>query len=367
LKKTLRNLLQILLFFGVGAGILWLVYRDQNAAWQAQCALDGIPADECSLIGKILDDFASANYFWLFLVLVAFTISNMSRMARWRMLLQPMGYVTKPLNGFFTIMLGYFANLGFPRIGEVVRAGTFARYEKIDVEKVMGTVVVDRVADVISLALVMALAFALEFDQILALLRSFQDESSTGSGGFSWVLWVLAGLAFLGILTVVLVFIFWDRWKTKPLFVRIRKIATGFLDGIKTISKLERPGLFILHSANIWFMYYLMTYLGFQAFGPTQDLGLMPALMVFVVGALGIVIPSPGGMGTYHALVTACLVSMYGIEKADGFSFANILFFSIQLGCNILLGVLALVILPAINRSATEEAVPLANQAGNPD
>ena len=350
MKKSLRNLLQLILFLGVGIGILWLVYQSQDKAWQEQCALDGVPAEECSLIGKIVQDFASAKYFWLLLVLVAFTISNISRAIRWRMLIRPLGYSTKLLNGFFTIMLGYFANLGFPRIGEIIRAGTFARYEGISLEKVVGTVVVDRVADVLTFAAVVALAFALEFDRILELISSLRADAAAQEGT-PWWLWLLAGLAVAGILALILTLVFWNRLKNLKFIVRIREIAFGFWEGIKAIRKLDRPGWFIFHSLNIWFMYYLMTYLGFQAFVPTEDLGLLAALMVFAIGAFGMVIPSPGGMGTYHLLVTACLVSMYGLQSADAFSFANILFFSIQLGCNILLGLLALVVLPILNRN----------------
>ncbi|MBR9921825.1 MAG: flippase-like domain-containing protein [Bacteroidetes bacterium] len=351
MKKLLQNILKVLVFFGIGLGILYLVYLDQDAAWQAQCALDGVPESECSLIGKILDDFASAKYFWLFLVLVAFSISNISRAARWLMLLRPLGYKPSMVNGFFTIMLGYFANLGFPRIGEVIRAGTFARYEKIPAEKVFGTVVVDRIADVIVFAAVLGVTFIIEFDRILELLQSFRAAEDAASSGISLFGWIIRGVLGFSLLALLLLVIFWKRIKAGKLYKKVQEIVIGFIDGLKTISKLEKPGWFIFHSLNIWFMYYLMTYLGFYAFAPTAELGAMPALMVFAVGALGILIPSPGGMGTYHALVSACLVSMYGLAKADAFSFANILFFSIQLGCNILLGLLALVVLPVYNRN----------------
>ncbi|MCB0641476.1 MAG: flippase-like domain-containing protein, partial [Phaeodactylibacter sp.] len=147
MKKSLQNMLKAALFFGVGFVILYLVYRSQNKAYQAQCALDGVPAESCSLIQKVLEDFASANYFWILMVLVAFTVSNISRSVRWIMLIRPLGYEPRPINAFLTIMLGYFTNLGLPRVGEVIRAGSLANYEKIGVEKTMGTVVVDRMTD----------------------------------------------------------------------------------------------------------------------------------------------------------------------------------------------------------------------------
>lgn len=344
-KKYLVNFLKFSIFFGTGAGILYLVYRSQNKAYQAKCAIDGIPLEDCSLLQKVISDFAGANYFWVLLVLVAFTISNISRASRWVMLLRPLGYQPKLINGFLTTVLGYFANLGLPRMGEVVRAGTMARYEGIAVEKVMGTIVVDRIIDVISILIVTSLALLLQFD----LIWGFVDENISLSERFGGTANLLLSLFGIGILGLGLLYAFRKPLSKTKLYQKVLGIALGFWDGIKTIRKLEKPWLFLLHSINIWFMYYLMTYLCFFAFEPTSHLSALAALVVFVFGGWGIVIPSPGGMGTYHYLTQTALV-VYGIDSNDGFSWANISFFSIQIGCNILIGILALVLLPIINR-----------------
>ncbi|MEZ4980194.1 MAG: lysylphosphatidylglycerol synthase transmembrane domain-containing protein [Saprospiraceae bacterium] len=128
-------------------------------------------------MGKILSDFASVNYWWILAILFVYFISNISRTMRWKMLLKPLGYQPGYLNMYFTIMLGYFANLGLPRMGEVVRAGALSRYEKLPAEKVMGTIVTDRVFDLISLLLVVGLAFLLEFDTLWGWLS---ENASTG-------------------------------------------------------------------------------------------------------------------------------------------------------------------------------------------
>lgn len=106
----------------------------------------------------------------------------------------------------------------------------------------------------------------------------------------------------------------------------------------------------MFHSVVIWLMYFLMTYLCFFAFGPTAHLGLMAGLLVFVFGAFGIVIPSPGGMGTYQIAVTAGLV-IYGVGRADAFAFSNICFFTINLFCNIGFGLLGYLLLPLLNKN----------------
>ena len=129
MQRFIVNFLKFLLFLGIGVLILFLLYRHQNAAFQAECALKGIPNEECNLMDKVLYDFSTVKISWLFLVLCAFITSNVSRAIRWNMLIRPLGYTPRLINSFFCIMIGYFANLGLPRLGEVLRAGTMAQYE----------------------------------------------------------------------------------------------------------------------------------------------------------------------------------------------------------------------------------------------
>lgn len=337
MKKKLLNILKATLFFGLGASILYLIFRSQNEAYLEQCRVDGVPLEDCSLLDKLITDFTSANFFWLFMVLIAYTISNISRTARWQMLLRPLGLNIKPLNGFFTIMLGYFANLGFPRIGEFVRAGTLARYEKAEFEKVMGTVVVDRVIDVFSLLIAILLAFLFSFNE----LSAFLDSMPLSFSGTK----ILGILVVLGLTGFFLLFYFIKKFPENFL---VKKILS-FLEGVKSIRNIDRPFWFLFHSLLIWVMYFVMIWVGLYAFGPTAHLGATAGLLLFVVGSLGIVIPTPGGMGTYHALVGACLTFVFGLTSADSFSFANIIFFTIQIGANVLFGALALIVLPLIN------------------
>jgi len=346
MPRYLLNFLKFLLFLGVGVVILYLLYRHQNAAFQAECALKGIPGEECSLIDKVVHDFGTVKISWLFLVLGAFIVSNISRAIRWNMLIKPLGYTPRLINSFFCIMIGYFANLGLPRLGEVLRAGTMAQYEKIPVEKVMGTVVVDRIIDVISILLVTALSIALEYDTILAFAKQHVSVADKIALLQKMILW--------GIPLMLLGFgVLW--YFRKPLLAtsigqKITNLAQGFWQGIQTVRQLERPWLFVFHSFLIWFMYYSMTYLNFHAFPPTAHLSLVAALITFVFGGWGIVIPSPGGMGTYHFLAQTAL-AMYGISGDDGFSWANISFFTIQLGGNVAIGLASWMLLPVVNRN----------------
>ena len=345
MKKAIFNFLKFLVFLGIGVGILYLVYRGQNAAFQEDCALRGVPQADCSLLRKVVADFRGADFLWILLTLIAFTISNVSRALRWNMLIYPLGHRPRFINAFLSTVLGYFANLGLPRMGEVVRAGTMARYERIPVEKVMGTIVVDRIVDVLSILLVTALALILQFGVIMHFVDEHVDlKSRFGDGSF--LIYGMGGLLLLALLFLV----FRKSLARSSLFERLKAIALGFKDGLLTIRRLERPWLFIAHSLNIWIMYFSMTYLCFWAFEPTSHLSLLVGLVVFVFGGWGMVVPSPGGMGTYHFMVQTAL-QIYGISGDDAFSWANISFFSIQLGCNVVLGILALIAPPLLNRN----------------
>ncbi len=353
MKNLLINFFKFLLFLGFGLAILYFVFQKQQTAYLAECALNGTPITDCSLIKKIIADFRSANYAWIAVVYLCYIISNISRSLRWKMLIKPLGRDARFTNLFGAIMIGYFGNLGLPRLGEVMRSVAISKYEVVPVERVIGTVIVERLMDVLFLLLCIGLCLLIEFDTIITYLQKWQEGKD---GGNSLLLYVVIG----GLLVSAIGWIFRQKIMATPLFKKVFNVVKGFGEGMLSIRKLENPISFWLHSINIWFMYFLMTYFCFFAFGPTADLAPKVALMSFVVGALAIVIPSPGGMGTYHYF-TINLLALYGVSEADSFSFANILFFSVQLGINVVLGLIALVALPAMNKNYKPE--PLSEEA----
>jgi uncharacterized membrane protein YbhN (UPF0104 family) len=347
MSPKLKKALQFIFFLGLGVTILGLVFRNQNAAFQEQCRLDGIPPEQCSLIDKLLHDFSTVHAGWIFLVIAAFTLSNMFRAWRWQMLLEPLGYKVSFANSLLTILLGYFANLGFPRMGEVVRAGTLSRYERIPLERVMGTLVVDRLMDFLCLGLVVGLAFVFEADTLWAFIQG--NRSATASGGGFWSNPIVLGALAVFALGGALVLVYWKKLAQLPLFQKVANLVEGFWDGLRSVFRLRHAGLFLAYSLGIWLMFYLQCVFNLKAFAPTAQLSAGAALMVFVFGTLGFVIPSPGGMGTFHALAIAGL-ALYGIGGGDAFSYANIAFFTVQIFYNIAAGLLALALLPVLNR-----------------
>lgn len=355
-KNHILNTLKFGVFLGTGVTLLYLVYRHQDKAFQEDCALKGIAPESCNLLEKVFSDFGLVNYWWILAVLLAFAISNLSRAFRWLMLLRPLGVQPRMHNAFFTIILGYFFNLALPRLGEIARTGALARYERIPLEKVLGTVVVDRVFDVLSILLLTAVGFFLEYDTLFA-FASKNFSLSEKIDGLTRIAWWLIPVAALVFGTFLL---FRHRLRQSGIYKKSIGIIEGFWQGIRTVRHLQRPWLFLFHSLNIWFMYFLMVYFCLIAFEPTAGMRPESALTVFIFGTWGIVIPSPGGMGTYHFLTQTAL-EIYGIAGEDGFSFANIAFLAINLGGNILMGILALTLLPILNRDYTPKAMVMKN------
>lgn len=336
---------KVILFFTIGLVVMYLVYNNQNQAFIEDCALKGIPDKECSLLDKIIADFKSVKIIWLVIVVLAFMLSNIARALRWGLMLDPLGYNPKSTNLFYATMIGYFANLGIPRSGEVLKVATLSKYENIPFEKIMGTVVLDRLMDMFCLLIVLIISVLLTGDKILNYilansgLKDFLEKNPN-------LIYYLIGMSVLGL---AIMFLARRYLANLAIYKKLEVLLKGFFDGLLSIRKLKKPLLFIVYSVFIWTMYYLMTFLCFFAFAPTMELGPIAGLTVFIFGTLGIIIPTPGGMGSYHFLVTEAL-KIYGLGEADGFSFANIIFFSIQIFCNILFGVISLIMLPLSNR-----------------
>jgi glycosyltransferase 2 family protein len=347
MKELLTNILKFVLFTAIGLGILYYVYSTQNATYQQTC---GTP--NCSLIDKIVTDFKSVNLFWVGVTLLMFTISNISRAYRWEMLILPLGYRPRTRNTYLAIMAAYLANLAVSRIGEVVRCTVVAKYEKIPADRLFGTVVIDRLLDVICLLIAIGLTFLLQFNTIWSFIQDNADFAS--KLGILQSVWFWA-VCLLGAIGLGVLYLQRDRISHLPIYLKVRDTILGFWEGILSIGKLEKWWLFLLHTFIIWVSYYLMTYFCFKCFAPTEHLGAVAALTVFVFGSLGIVIPSPGGMGSFQFLSTAALV-LYNIDGGDAFSFANIQFAAINM-CIIFFGLMAIIALPLLNKNTPNSAV----------
>jgi glycosyltransferase 2 family protein len=346
LKKKLFNALKYLVMLGVGVFLFWFVYRNQFSN----------PAEMAKLRKAVLH----IHYGYILAAFVIMLVSNWSRAVRWNLLIQPLGYKTSDKNGFMAVMIGYLANLAFPRLGEVSRCVVLNRTNNIPIDKLVGTVIVERIFDFICLFIIVGLTLILEFEKI----RNFfvtNVQKKLGEGGFVGLLtfFNIAIAVVVIIVGLALLYAFYRRYKNQKAVVKVAGLAKGLLDGMKTVGKMEKKWLFLFHSALIWFLYYMMVYLCFLALSATENLGMVAALTVLVTGSFGFVMPVQGGIGAYHLAVTQTLI-LYGLSEKEGSIFALVAH-TFQMSVFILVGSLSLAHIAYHYRKGKKHESPAAN------
>ena len=266
----------------------------------------------------LLQTWQAANKSWLILMALIALASHALRAERWRMLLVPAGYKTKLNYSFISLMVGYLVNLVIPRGGEVSRCYNLYKLDKTPVEISFGTVVVERIVDLVCLLLLISVSFFLESEKLFAFIDTLPIGDGQSSSRFSILIYIGAGLIIL-----LLLFI-WLVKKNKKLNAFLAKIWHGFKDGLLSIFRLKNKGLFIFYSIVIWFLYFLMSYTVILAFPETRHLGMSAVLSLFAIGSIAMAAPLPGGTGSYHVLVPQGLVFLYNIPQADAVAFTFI-------------------------------------------
>lgn len=279
------------------------------------------------------------NKFYLILMAVLAILSHWLRAVRWKMLLEPTGHTVQTWSSFHSLMIGYLVNLGIPRGGEISRSYNLYKLEKTPIETSFGTVVVERLVDLVCMLILLGLAFLVEWKSLMA----FFEELGIGksSQGFAIPMWVWAAG---GLVLLLGGFLYWLRKNEKLI-----KVLHGFKNGFLSIRKLERKGLFIFYSIAIWVLYFTMTYTVMLAFEQTSSLGLGAVLIIFAIGAIAMALPMPGGLGSYHTLMPLGLAMIYHIPKTDATAFVFV-FHAWQTLVMIVGGVVSLICTYAILR-----------------
>ncbi|MDD3771671.1 MAG: lysylphosphatidylglycerol synthase transmembrane domain-containing protein [Weeksellaceae bacterium] len=290
--------------------------------------------------------FQQANYFWILLSMALSIFSYWLRAARWKFLLEPLGYKTVTKSGFWAISFAYFMNLTIPRSGEVARATSFYKMENVPVDKSLGTIVLERVIDLCFLLLFMGITFILSAET----LYSFFAHSNTAS--FDKLKLIIG----IGILIFLLIFLFRKKLKRLPFYEKIVQFIKGIIVGFRSILHLKKRGLFVLYSFGIWICYFLMTYVVFFAFPETSKFGLEEGFFLIISGALGMILPAVGGLG-YPYVMSVAFVALYtakGLPSDEGRAVGNyfglILYFA-QVISILLFGLLSVYFIPKLSRS----------------
>ncbi|MCU0439030.1 MAG: flippase-like domain-containing protein [Raineya sp.] len=294
MKNLLKIFLSYILPLGIGIALFYFVV---------------LPNVDFALIKKI---FSEANPLWIILSCLFGLTSHWARGYRSRMLLKPLGYNVGWFTSFLAVMVGYLANLALPRAGEVVRCGTLQKMEGVPAQITFGTVVTERIIDVIILFSLVLLVLVLEFNRISNILFGF--ISNVWNGIPSDKVYLVVGiLGFLVVAGAIGVYVL--RNKIRVFFQsKVGAFLKGIWEGVLSIRKLENKWSFIAFTILIWVLYYLMAYVLFFATPETAVLTPIQGLAILVMGGIGMAMPVQGGVGAYNILVGKTLES-YNIVK----------------------------------------------------
>ena len=320
--------LKIGFFFLLGIALIW---------W----SLHQIPAEEWT---KFTLSLKQSKLWIVFPVFIILAFSHFLRALRWRLIMDPLGYQPSIANTYLAVLIGYLANLAVPRLGEVLKCTLIAKYEKVPVEKIVGTIVAERAFDVVSLGIVFLLALGLQFNVIEAGWNQLKSQmtvpvNNTNEG--DWKMYLFIGI---GIVLIALFFIFRKRIPT--IVASIKNIISGIWEGVMSATKLKQHNLFFLYSFGIWFLYLLATYVGLNATAGTES-SFATAISCLAYASIGMIL-TPGGIGAY-AYFMAKVLELNGVDYTLGLANGTLQWFS-QFLIVLVLGGISLIILPIINK-----------------
>ncbi len=333
MNKRFRTILQYLLFLGLGIFFAWLSLKNLNKENTEQIKLA----------------LNNARY-WLvipvFLILIG---SHLVRALRWRLLIEPLGYKPSVKNSFFAVMIGYLVNLGVPRLGEIVKCTVLARYEKIPADKLIGTIILERMIDAITLLIIFGITLAIQPLLYSQIVEAFFSNSSKGpeKETSSFLITIIL------IAAIILLTGLWMLIKKKTIHDLLRlfkRIWKSVIEGISSIRHLKKRKQFILLSIILWTLYLSGGYIGFMAFRETEHYGIKEAFTILSAGSIGM-IASPGGIGAYAYLIEKTM-ELYGLNYTIALAFGWILWLA-QTLVMILGGLISFVALPFFNKKRT--------------
>ena len=326
MKEKLLSVLKYLFFLILGGGILYLVLKGKD-------------------LNKMIEDLRSAEYKYLLASMVFGYAAYLFRALRWLLLLKTMNYNTSVGYATHAVAAGYFANVIFPRAGEIVRCTSLFKVTGIPVNKLFGTVLLERAIDLVMLVACIFVGFVLKYNELSSFVGAVSGE--TNSTNLSNTKLLLA-LCFFIILSGL--YFFRDQLKQSKLYQKILSLGVGVKEGFQTAFFMKKKGLFILYTLLIWLMYLLMTYVCFFSIPETSDLRFIDGLYIMVIGGLGMVVPVQGGLGPYHAAVTLGVVSL-GLSETTGVTLA-VLIHTAQSIMILITGIIAAIVLSLAKRKA---------------
>ena len=330
MKKNLTTILQYFIFLGLGIFLAWWSLKDLNHDQKSQIRIA----------------LSHARY-WLIIPVFAILIaSHLIRALRWKLLISSLGYKPRTANSFFAVMIGYLTNLAVPRLGEIVKCTLLARYEKVPADKLIGTIILERVIDALTLLLIFAITFAIQpglyADLVNAFFHSPHDPSKKRISGF-----LIAAILIIAVAAGLLLWMVIKRKTVNDVIALFRRIGKSVWQGLSAVQHLKKRGLFLIYTFALWFFYLLGTYVGFYALKETQQYGIKEAFAILSAGSVGMIV-TPGGIGAY-ALLIKKTAEVYGLEEGIALAFGWILWI-VQTFVILIGGIFSFAAIPYFNK-----------------
>lgn len=330
MKKILKTTMKIALPLLVAGGLLYWMYRDFDFAEAKHILLH------------------ETNVWWLLASLIPITLSHVIRGLRWLLTLAPLGYRPKIGDSVDSIFVAYAANVLVPRVGEVSRCAVLTKYDRIPFSKALGTLVAERLIDMLLVAVFVCVMLLTQFDVFMSLF------ATAGTSGISLGSLLVSPKTYIVIAAIVAgAALLWLWLKNTTLYAKMKQLVRGFVDGLMSLRTMQHKGLFVLYTLGIWVGYFLEFYIAFFCFPFTANLSIVQGLVIFAAISLAIIIPTPNGAGPWHFVVIS-MMTLYGVSHADASSFALIVHTFQTLGV-IMLGVYGWVALQVRNRKLKVE------------
>ncbi len=334
MKKKILSILQYIIFLGGGIFLVWWQLKNMSDADQAE----------------FFKAFRKANYLIIIPIVIMSLLSHLSRSMRWKLLMEPLGYKPKLKNVFAATMVGYLANSAIPRLGEILKCSILARYEKLKIEKLVGTILVERTFDLICFFIFIGITVLIQIEKIGGYVKNQVNAIAENQGASLWIKILIVLLIIIGI--IIFIRLLMRRFPQNKIIAKVNGFISGIGSGFATIKNLKHRKLFIAHTLFIWSMYLLQIYIGFFAMEGTTGLSLKAACSVLTLATLAM-IATPGGIGSFPIFVMQVLL-IYGISRSTGQAFGWMVW-GVSTGIIIVSGVLALILLPYMNKNYLNE------------
>jgi glycosyltransferase 2 family protein len=332
MKKRFFTVLKYLIFLGIGIFLTW---------WQISKMT---PLQKIQFRESLLN----AHYIYLLPVFILTILGHISRAVRWKILMEPMGYVPKTSNTFYSVMCGYFANTFLPRAGEILRCTLLSRYEKIPVTKLFGTMLIERVLDLFCYAVLIVITFLIQIETVSDFIKTKIVQITDYKRSVPvWLISLI--ILILGTAFFLIVKWLFKRYKSHPYIIKMKGFHIGLKEGFSTILHLKKRKKFLAHTAFIWACYLFEIYIGFSALYATSSLGLGAAFSVLSLATLAMIV-SPGGLGAFPIAVQQVLL----IYNVDNISFGWLMW-GVTTGIIIVVGIICFGLLIYQNKKNNEK------------